>query len=81
MCVLKKYDQGCNSICLAGVRSRDNRCRLRPKAAAMTRVTGVGVGDHVVAVEGDAAEAVEAGATSGNNFEIEDRRRRRKPFD
>ena len=36
----------------------------------MTRVTGVGVGDHVVAVEGD---AVEAGATSGNNFEIEDR--------
>ena len=39
----------------------------------MTRVTGVGVGDHVVAVEGDAAEAVEAGATSGNSFEIEDR--------
>ena len=44
----------------------------------MTRVTGIGVGDHVVAVEGDAADAVEAGATSGNNFEIEDRRRRRK---
>ena len=43
----------------------------------MTRVTGVGVGGHVVAVEGDAAVA---GATSGNNFEIEDRRRRRKPF-
>ena len=78
MCVLKKYDQGCNSICLAGVRSRDNRCRLRPKAAAMTRVTGVGVGDHVVAVEGD---AVEAGATSGNNFEIEDHRRRRNLFE
>ena len=47
----------------------------------MTRVTGVGVGDHVVAVEGDAAEAVEAGATSGNNLEIEDRRRRRNPFE
>ena len=46
----------------------------------MTRVTGVGVGDHVVAVEGDAAEAVEAGATSGNNFEIEDRSSSAKPF-
>ena len=44
----------------------------------MTRVTGVGVGDHVVAVEGD---AVEAGATSGNNFEIEDHRRRRNLFE